>query len=126
MTTIDQPARDTALDKIFREIDAQRARRPGGYATRCERCRFWEVQDRLKEYDDEDQEGECRRYAPRIPDYHSCEALGLIAWAVEEMANVTHNEFFDYGYGNVPTAHFNWARTAAHEWCGEFKERDKC
>ena len=113
------------LSRIMKEIDAERARRPdGGYATRCERCRFW-IADKPKEgWADEDQEGECHRYAPRITHVHSIEALGKIAWAIEKLANIEHDRDFDYAYARCIAPANDWQKTAANDWCGEFKPRD--
>ena len=111
------------IEEIIRGIDAKRARRPNGYATRCERCRFWEADKYDDAFADEDQTGECHRYAPQIPHHHVAEALGKIAWAIEELANVEHAEDFDYSYETVQFPYSDWPRTSANFWCGEFQER---
>ena len=112
-----------SIDEILKKIAETRARRPNGYATRCELCQFWEAGERDDRFDDEDQEGDCHRHAPRIPHHHIAEALGLIAWSVEEIANVEHNKYFDYAFGNVQSPCEDWPRMRAANWCGEFRER---
>ena len=114
---------DDDLSRILKEIDAVRARRPNGYATRCERCRFWEADKHIKGLADEDQEGECHRHGPRIPHHSQLVALGMIAWAVEELANIEHDEDFDYRFDLAETPIYDWPRICAHDWCGEFQER---
>ena len=117
--------REESSARIQKGIDAERARRPNGYATRCELCAFWEVDwptDPEKQ-DDEDAEGECKRYAPRTPHRHSVRALGLIAWAVEQLANVRHQDHFDYLFESEESPRHNGALTYAHDWCGEFQAR---
>jgi hypothetical protein len=112
-----------SLNEIHKRIAETRARRPNGYATRCELCRFWEADDPDDASADEDQLGDCHRYAPRIVHHHSAEALGLIAWAVEEIANVEHDKSFDYGFEGIETSSDDWPRMRAAAWCGEFQER---
>jgi hypothetical protein len=116
---------DDRMGKIRQEIDAERARRPNGYATRCECCWFWEIDRHLRDKRDmgEDNEGACHRHAPRIVHHHSAEALGLIAWSIEELANVEHCKDFDYGFESVEGAYSDWPRTSAYDWCGDFQER---
>jgi hypothetical protein len=121
MTTKETP--EESRGRISREIDAQRARRPNGYATRCELCAFWEVgtwdnpEDR-----NEDTEGECHRHAPRIPHAYSAKALGLIAWSIEELANVEHENDFDYAFESQESPFHDWPRMCAHDWCGDFQK----
>jgi len=110
-------------DEVVRMIEEQRARRPNGYATRCELCRFWQAEEHDEKWSDEDQTGECHRYAPRIVHHYTAEALGLIAWAVEEIADIQHDKSFDYAFENVEGAYEDWPRTRAAAWCGEFQER---
>jgi hypothetical protein len=112
-----------SMDRIRAEIAAGRKRRPSGWAQRCELCRFWEA-DRVKEgFESEDQEGECHRHAPHIVHHHSAEALGRIAWAVEETANIKHDKYFDYAFEGVKSTYYDWPRTTAQDWCGDFLER---
>jgi len=118
----EEETREKSYARITKQLDAQRARRPNGYATRCELCAFWET-DTWEEPEDrnEDTEGECHRHAPRIPHHHSAKALGLIAWAIEELANVERDEHFDYSFQSVESPFHDWPRMCAHDWCGDFQ-----
>jgi hypothetical protein len=114
---------DSDLDEIHKQIEAVRARRPNGYATRCELCRFWETEGFDDRVPQEDQEGECHRYAPVISHRHTGLALGLIALAVEKLANIENDKYFDYEFDSQGSPFHGWQGTYAHDWCGEFKER---
>ena len=113
------------LKDVRAKIAAERARRPKGWAQRCERCWFWQHDDGLDSDSsyDEDRAGECHRNAPQIVHHHMAEGIGLIAWAVETLAKIEHNEFFDYSFETVETRWADWPRMAGHDWCGEFLER---
>jgi hypothetical protein len=52
--------------------------------------------------------------------------LGRILWAVEESANIEHEEENDYLFEYVtPFSNYsNWAPTDADDWCGEFLKRE--
>jgi hypothetical protein len=89
---------------------------------RCGRCRFWEI-DRVKDYQDDDQEGGCHRYAPHMVSHQIADTLGMIAWAVEETAGIKHDKEFDYRDESVSPPWLNWPRTRIDDWCGEFQER---
>ncbi len=108
---------------ITKLIDAERARRPQGWAQRCARCWYWEVEDLEQALENDEIIGACHRYAPHMPHHHSAEALGLIAWAVETSANIEHGNF-DYGFECVEHPFSDWPRTRAHDWCGEFLKRE--
>ena len=110
------------LEQIEADIAAQRARRPKGWAQRCGRCRYWEYDDDDGREESEDSVGECHRYAPRIVHHHTAQALGLIAWAVEAIANIEHEEHFDYNYESKDGEWMEWPIVSAHEWCGDFAD----
>jgi hypothetical protein len=112
-------------DDIVKEIEAEEARRPLGREQRCFNCAFWEIS---KEYGDrvvhdDDRRGECHRHAPQILQNYVAEALGLIAWAVEEAANVEHNDRFDYAHECEASPFIAWPRTTGDKWCGDFVKR---
>ena len=88
----------------------------------CGRCQFWEF---IRKPKDDYAWGECRRHAPQPTQF----LLGIIArnsggirWAVEESANVEHENSDDY---LVETAEQHevsqWPRVQCDEWCGEFE-----
>lgn len=116
------------MDEFLRKIDEERARRPGGYATRCGRCLYW-VKDKWNDDEDHpaDWTGECHRKAPSGTDWlHHCVAdlVGSIAWATEETANIEHVEitgqYRPAEKGNATS--IMWPTLDAHDWCGEFVE----
>jgi hypothetical protein len=109
------------LDRIFR---------PGGAEQCCRRCQFWQRHSVISEDEDGDSRGECRRHAPSpIQSVASIigRAVGAIAWACEEAANVNHsnNEIggVDYEFASVDQYHVNeWPFTQDYDWCGDFIE----
>ena len=94
---------------------------------RCAQCRFWEARGK-----DEfgKRRGECRRHAPRPSQSQMHDLLqfaGAIAWAIEEMANIEHDQI-DKNYcadGSDQHDLYEWPRTLNYDWCGEF-EPGKC
>jgi hypothetical protein len=116
-------------DEILKEIDAKRAQRPGGFATRCGRCIYWEIEKReqCSNSHPEDWMGECHRHAPlpvQYLDHLVSELIGSIAWAVEERVGIEHSKYTFYRPSEVENApHAQWAMTAAYKWCGDFSER---
>jgi hypothetical protein len=114
------------LRDIHADIAAQRARRPGGYETRCGNCIYWEYDEQTyrDRRNDEDYEGYCQRHAPvGVPGWVRSmgELLGLATWAIEEMAHVKHSKLIDYECGIDSTA--QWPMTSACHWCGAFQAR---
>jgi hypothetical protein len=88
----------------------------------CGRCRFWEFSHKPE---DDLAWGECRRHAPRPTQFLIsiiAKNTGGIRWAVEESANVEHeNENY---YCVETTEQYEvkeWPHVQCDEWCGEFE-----
>ena len=88
----------------------------------CGRCQFWEF---IRKPKDDYAWGECRRHAPQPTQF----LLGIIArnsggirWAVEESANVEHENEDDYCVETTEQYEVNeWPHTQCNQWCGEFE-----
>ena len=88
----------------------------------CGRCRFWQFSRKPK---DDYAWGECRRHAPQPTQF----LLGIIAkntgairWAVEESANIEHEDNDDYLVETTEQHEIGqWPRVQCDEWCGEFE-----
>ena len=124
--------------KLFSEYcKAERedvAARYGGF--RCSECIHWYLESWRgeKELLDKDEgpyvRGECRRKAP-VPLQSivnaAAQLAGLIAWAVETIANIEHDDsehggLTDYDLETADQFHvYEWPMTEAGDWCGEGK-----
>ena len=88
----------------------------------CGRCRFWEFTHKPE---DDYAWGECRCHTPRPISF----VLSIIAkntggtrWAVEESANVEHENEDDYCVETTEQYEVNeWPHVQCDEWCGEFE-----
>jgi hypothetical protein len=116
-------------EEIEAKFDAERAARPGGFATRCGRCLYWQIEflERDSEDHPEDWQGECHRRAPTSSQWFfslTAELIGKIAWAIEEQQRIEHERFTEYVPGEAAGAQRAlFPVTSAHNWCGEFVER---
>jgi len=118
---------DQQMAEITADIALVRARRPGGFETRCENCIYWEYEenDKRNRINDEDWEGECRRYAPSTSNSYEhlmLDLMGIAAWALEELAKQERSEYSRYEPSDL-IAH--WPLTPACDWCGEFSVRTR-
>jgi hypothetical protein len=107
--------------------ELQQSQRPLGAEMRCTNCVYWEPWIfKSKEQHADDVEGECHRRAPVAQHFGvGCigNTIGSMTWAVEELANVEHDDDTDYEFG-IDTMHWaEWPRTHGHEWCGDFLRR---
>jgi hypothetical protein len=88
----------------------------------CGKCRFWEFSYRPKE---DYAWGECRRHAPQPTQFLLsviAKNTGGIRWAVEESANIEHEDNDDYVVETTEQYEVNeWPHTQCDEWCGEFE-----
>jgi hypothetical protein len=91
----------------------------------CSECKFFE-----------DQDEECRRYAPRMLypkkkwlDIHSTELLHDIAWSLRTLAKLDLPERLNdleddvLNREAVEMSDEAWPRVNPTDWCGEFKPR---
>jgi hypothetical protein len=117
------------LERIQKQMAEEEARRPHGKDQRCFDCAYWQLTAHHKARHKDDHQGECHRRAPVITLHyqHIAEALGLIAWAAEEAANVEHRSdaHFDYAFESEETPTMTWPRTYGSSWCGEFEKTEK-
>lgn len=110
----------------------RRALRPDGAL--CQNCRWFEF-DKYRKYEGRfdpslvysDATGECRRHAPRPISSLVREIgdlIGRIAWTIEEIANIKHDEHTDYALemaGIYETR--SWPVVDVNDWCGEFSKK---
>jgi len=93
---------------------------------RCDECRFWKQMFTKKETHPDDQEGYCRRHAPKGSLYEISKLahlFGRLVWAVEELANVEHSSEGGYTFHEQSDNWAEWPVTFGHEWCGEFEHK---
>jgi hypothetical protein len=98
---------------------------------RCDTCKFWalgeEFHDKAQlEKHADDREGTCRRHAPSPVNY---------GFTYEVLRHLTHLSWKECSEGERETefqdweeAMFKsqaWPRTEGHDWCGEWREKDK-
>jgi hypothetical protein len=70
---------------------------------RCDKCEFWESLDNQRDSHEDDQQGRCRRYPPKLDLSQSKN------WMDDE-----NHVYDDYRFWNQPI-------TESCEWCGEYR-----
>jgi hypothetical protein len=125
------------LDETTKSKIAERARRPGGADTVCQKCAYWSATNwGRKQLEKDNSEhggiwsdvfGFCKRRAPTpIPAllYQMAQLIGEIAIIQHEAHNytLTENRDYDMDGRNVFEVH-EWPLTNANDWCGEFTGR---
>ncbi|MDO7843430.1 hypothetical protein [Sphingomonas immobilis] len=80
----------------------------------CNRCRFWQVDIKSAEFDDEPHSyGRCRRYPPKISDHMASISVGTPSFGQQYDPEDPADNISLYWAGLVPV-------TFCNDWCGEY------